>query len=451
MSPYPVFGDLAGISFAPLINSYNKVINARGAKLLTAKEAHPEVQVANENLSKMRESLLSGISLARSELDTKEVDVREKAAPVERKVARMPYVNKKLNEIGREKTVKEELVVYMLQKREETAIGLATEVDNTRILDDPVTSVGPVGPNSSQYYILAFLLGLAVPVGFMYAIDRLNNKIRNKDELKALTSIPFLGEVAYAKSEKNKLITPETNTVIAEMFRLIRTNLTFLMIKGKKSVMMVTSNESGDGKTFVTTNLGIALSLLNKKTVLIELDLRKPKMAERLIGQEGTSITGMTNYLVGECDVDKIVNPVEGYHFLHLIASGPIPPNPAELITSDKMAELIEKLKEEFDYIMIDTPPIGLVADAFLLEKVSTNSVFVVRANKTKRKDIKAIDDIASEAKLASPAIILNGVKMPKRYGYYYGYGSGYGIYGSSNGSRKNGNKKNKKTAKPKA
>ncbi|HFA51395.1 MAG TPA: polysaccharide biosynthesis tyrosine autokinase [Bacteroidetes bacterium] len=439
--PIPGF-DLAGISFSSLISSYNRVINGRSRKLLTAKEAHPEIQAANESLAKMRKSLLSGIRLARSEISSKESTVREKVAPVKAKVARMPYVEKKLNEIGRQKSVKEELVIYMLQKREETAIGLATEVDNTQVLDAPLVGARPVGPNSAQYYILALLVGLALPVSFIYAFDRMNNKISSKKELKALSAIPFIGQVAYSKKEENKLIQPETNTVVAEMFRLIRTNLMFLMTKGQKSVMMVTSNQSGDGKTFISTNLGIALSLLNKKTIIIELDLRKPKMTERLIGQDGTSLTGMTNYLVGECNMDKIIRPVEGYPYLDLISSGPTPPNPAELITGDRMVELIDQLKEEYEYIVIDTPPIGLVADAFLLDKVVTNSIFVVRANKTKRAEIRAINDLAAENKLVHPSIILNGTKMPKRYGYYYG--AKYGVYGDNGKVKKSKSKKKK-------
>ena len=436
--PIPSFGDMAGISFAPLISQYNKVVNARKIKLVNATEEHPEVKQYNLSISEMKQNILSGIRLARSEMSTREQSIVSQSAPLERKVANMPYIDKKLGEIGREKNVKEELVVYMLTKREETAIGLATEVDNTRILDDPVVSPNPIGPNSSQYYILALLLGLGIPVGSIYLLDRLNNKVRDKEELKALADIPFVGEVAFARSEKNKLITPESNSVLTEMFRLIRTNLMFLMTKGKKSVMMVTSNESGDGKTFVTTNLGIALSLLNKKTVMIELDLRKPKMTERLIGKDGASVTGMTNYLVGECEMDKIISPVEGYPFLHLISSGPTPPNPAELITSDRMVKLIEKLKEDYEYIVIDTPPIGLVADAFLLDKVVTNSIFVVRANKTKRNDIRAIDEFAKDKKLVNPSIILNGVKMPKRYGYYYGGYGKYGVYGETTKKKKN-------------
>jgi len=418
--PIPSFGDLAGISFAPLISSYNRVVVARRNQLRTVTEMHPEIQAANESIAKMKKSMLSGIALANSELQTKERDVNQKKAPIESKVAKMPYVNKRLTEISREKSVKEEMVVYMLQKREETAIGLATDVDNTRVLDDPVIGRVPVGPNSGQYYLLAILLGFGIPVGTIYLLEKLNNKVDTKEDMKALTDIPFLGEVAYAKSESNKLITGDSNTVITEMFRLIRTNLMFLMAKGERCVISVTSNESGDGKTFVTTNLGIILSLLNKKTIILELDLRKPKLTERLINQPGSATIGATNYLVGENGIHEIINKVEGYPNMDLISSGPTPPNPAELIMNDKMTQLIEKLKESYDYIIIDTPPVGLVADAYLLNRFTTNTIFVTRSGKTKRNDISYIDDIAKDKKLVKPAIILNGTKVPKRYGYYY-------------------------------
>lgn len=416
--PIPSFGDLGGISFAPLIDSYNRLIAARQAKLVYATPRHPEVVQAEKDLSKMRSNILSGVRLALTDLSNRERDLLEKTAPVERKVQALPFAQKKLDEIGREKSVKEELVIYMLTKREETAIGLATQVDNTRILDEPVISEVPISPSAKQYYGLALLLGLAFPTGLVYLLDRMNDKVGTSDEVKALSPVPFLGDVAYAKSERNRLITANSRSAIAEMFRLIRTNLQFIGSKDKQKVVLITSNESGDGKTFISSNLAVALSLTNKKTVVLELDLRKPRLTSALTKVPPT--VGITNFLVGEKELEDIVQKLEGYANLYLISSGPKPPNPAELIMSDRMEELVAKLKKEFDYIVMDTPPTGLVADAFLLNKFASNSIFVICAGKTKKDDLSNINELCENGKLNNPGIVLNGVKMPKRYGYYY-------------------------------
>lgn len=414
----PSFGDLGGVSFASSIAQYNKVISAREAKLVTATARHPEVIQAEETLRTLRATILRGIDLVSQDLAQKERQVTSSAAPIQQKVNSLPFVQQRLKEIERKVGVKDDLVLYMLKKREETAIGLATKVESTRILDDPISSDKPVTPNSGQTYMLAILLALALPTGVLFLKDKLNDKITDKSEVKAMANVPFLGEIALAKSERGKLITAGSRSAIAEMFRLIRTNLEFLTAGGKEKVILVTSNESGDGKTFVSGNLGAVLALTNKKTVLMELDLRKPKLTESILGKPST--VGITNYLVGEAKMKDIVQKLEGYDNLYLISSGPTPPNPAELLMGTAMEELVEKLKADFDYVVLDTPPVGLVADAFLLKKFANTSIFVVRAAKTKKDDLKAAADICESGKLAHPAFVLNGVKTPKRYGYYY-------------------------------
>ncbi len=414
----PNYADLADIQFAQLIGQYNLLLNNRKNKLRTVTPLHPEVIMMEENLNTLRSTLKSSVKLAINDLDNQEEQVIAQARPVERKVQSLPFAQKKINEIARQVDVKQELVVYMLQKREETAIGLATQVESTRILDEPVISNVPVSPNGGQYYALAFLLAMAIPTSVIYLLDRLNDKISNKAEVKSMTSVPFLGEIAYAKSERSKLFNINSRSVLGEMFRLIRTNLQFLTTGRKDKAILVTSNFSGDGKTFVSANLGACLALTDKKTIILELDLRKPKLTEFLTKQPPT--VGITNYLVGEMEMKDIIQPIEGYDNLFLMSAGPTPPNPAELIMSDRMAELFEYLKANYDYVVVDTPPIGLVTDAFLLNKYVGSSVFVVRAGKTKKEDLKNIEEVAKEGKLTNTSIILNGVKMPKRYGYYY-------------------------------
>jgi capsular exopolysaccharide synthesis family protein len=414
----PNFGDLGGKSFIPLVSQYNKMIVERERLLETFTPAYPGVMEHNEKINKVRSTILSTINLALTDLERQENQLVAKVNPVQRNLRSLPSIEKRLREVGRQGAGKNEVLVLLLQKREETAIGLAAQVQAARILDEPVRMKKPVGPNSGQYYALAMLLGLGLPVSVLYILDRLNDKVQSKAEIKAWSKAPFLGEVAYAKSERSKLITASSRSVIAEMFRLIRTNLQFLTAASKEKVILVTSNMSGDGKTFISGNLAACLALTDKKTVILELDLRKPKLTEFLLNMPPT--VGITNYLVGEKEIEDILQPVEGYDGLFLMSSGPTPPNPAELILGERMKELIEYLKKNFDYVVLDTPPAGLVTDAFLLSKYAACTIFVVRSGKTKKDELGNIQELCKEGKLVNPALILNGTKMPKRYGYYY-------------------------------
>lgn len=414
----PNFGDIAGASFSGLISNYNRLVIQRKGQLEHATLQHPLVQDITKNLDNTRPSILSSVNLALNDMEKKEAELTRQTSTLSQKVQSTPFAQKRIKEISRQASVFNEMVLYMLQKREETAIGLATQVESARILDEPIPGSVPDAPSRTQYYAIALLIGMAIPTGIFLALDKLNTKIAESEEVKAISSVPFLGEVAFAKSEKAQLVQDNVRSINSEMFRIIRTNLHFLLPPGKDKVIMVTSNESGDGKTFITGNLGATIAITNKKTVLLELDLRKPKLTELLTGEKPGA--GITNYLVGDTGLEKLIKPVEGYDHLYQISSGPTPPNPAELILSEKMDKLFEYLKNNFEYIIVDTPPVSLVTDTFLLNRFASATVFVIRANKTKKEDLKVIDELAEQGKLQSPAIILNSAKPSKRYGYYY-------------------------------
>jgi capsular exopolysaccharide synthesis family protein len=414
----PNFGEMEGISFVPLISQYNRLIAERQRLLINATPKHPDVIKVQESLGNVRANILSGVNLAQKGLNEKEEQIVEQAAPVQRQIQSLPYVQRGLNEITRQVDVKKDLFLFLLQKREEAAIGLAARLQNMRILDEPAPGGEPVAPNKKQSYMLAFLLGLAIPASVLYLKERMNDKILDKDEIKGLTRLPFLGDVAYTKNERSRLISPSSRSGVAEMFRIVRTNLQFLTATIKDKTILVTSNNNNNGKTFISGNLAACLALTNKKTVVLELDLRKPKLTELLTGKPAG--TGITDFLVEEKQLKDILQPVEEYPNLYLISAGPTPPNPAELILSERMEELFRQLKERFDFIVIDTPPTDLVTDAYLLNKFATASVFIVRSGKTKKVELKAFEEICQEGKLVNPSVLLNGTKMPKRYGYYY-------------------------------
>lgn len=414
----PNFGNITRTSFAGLINNYNSMAIRRKGQLEHATLEHPLVQDLTRGMDNLRPSILSGINLAINDLEKNEAQLVQQTSSLSQKVQRTPFAQKRIKEISRQASVFNEMVLYMLQKREETAIGLATQVESVRILDEPIPGSVPDAPSRTQYFAIALLIGLAIPTGVFFAMEKLDTRVSSAEEVKALTKVPFLGEVASAKSEKAQLVQDNVRSINSEMFRIIRTNLHFLLPPGKDKVIMVTSNESGDGKTFITGNLGATIAITDAKTVLLELDLRKPKLTELLTGEQPGE--GITNYLVGDVSIEKLIKPVEGYKKLYRISSGPTPPNPAELILSEKMDKLFEYLKDNFDYIIVDTPPVSLVTDTFLLNRFASATVFVIRANKTKKEDLKVIDELAEEKKLNSVAIILNGAKPSKRYGYYY-------------------------------
>lgn len=415
----PNFGDMGVISFTPLITNYNKLVAQRNKLLTTATNQHPGVIKANGEIEEFRRNLQSAVDIAVQDLASKEKQLVAEINPVQAKVKELPFVGRRLKDIERSSDVRGEVFSYLLKKREETAIGLAANVENIRMLDVPVAKKTPVGPSKKQYLIFVLLLGLGIPAAVIYGMDKLNTKIRDKDDVKALIGdVPFLGELAKVKSAKSKLVTNANQTALSEMFRLIRTNLQFLSAGKTQKTILVTSYISGDGKTFVSGNLAATLALTSKKTIVLELDLRRPKLTELIFGSEPGA--GVTNFLLGHKKVDEIIRKVDDVENLYMISSGPTPPNPAELLMSEKLNELIEALKERFDYIVFDTPPVSLVTDAFLLSRHADNSIIVVHAGKTKKQELSYLAEVCKDGKLVRPSLVLNGTKTPKRYGYYY-------------------------------
>ena len=415
----PNFGDMGVISFTPQITQYNTLIARRARLLTTATQQHPDVKKANGEITEFRRNIQNAVDIAIRDLNSKEQKLVAEINPVQAKVKALPFVGRQLKDIERTADVRGEVFSYLLKKREETAIGLAANVENIRMLDVPIAKRTPVGPSKKQFFIFAVLFGFGLPAGVLFGMDKLNTKIRDKDDVKAIIGdIPFLGELAKVKSAKSKLVTNANQTALSEMFRLIRTNLQFLSAGKEQKTILVTSYISGDGKTFVSGNLAATLALTSKKTIVLELDLRRPKLTELIFDTPPDA--GVTNYLLGHKKVDEIIRKVDEVDNLYMMSSGPTPPNPAELLMSDKLSELIKELKERFDYIVFDTPPVSLVTDAYLLSKHADNCILVVHAAKTKKQELQYLAEVCKEGKLVRPALVLNGTKTPKRYGYYY-------------------------------
>jgi tyrosine-protein kinase Etk/Wzc len=267
------------------------------------------------------------------------------------------------------------------------------------------------------------LMGLAIPFGIIYVIDLLNDKIKNRKEIEKATKAPILADISFAESDEALVVSNLGRTVMAEQIRALRTNISFLNPgKGVQSILF-TSSMSGEGKSFISLNLGASLAMTDKKTVILELDMRKPKLHSAL---NMPNQLGLSNYLVGTTELKGLIRPVPGQENYFIITCGPIPPNPAELLLNGRLDELFNELRAAFDYIIIDAPPVGIVTDAQILEQQADATIFVVRHNFTPKERLKMLDNLYRERKFKNLNLVFNGIKEGGKYGYGYGYGYGY-------------------------
>ena len=278
---------------------------------------------------------------------------------------------------------------------------------------------------------MAILVGLALPALFIFVKELLNDKITTRFDIEKITPVPIMGEVGHSFSENQLVVNKTSRKMVAEQFRIIRSNLQYVLSKTEKPVILVTSSFSGEGKSFVSTNMGAVMALTGKKTVILEFDIRKPKV---LSGLNMGRHPGISNFLVGKARLEELVLPIPEHENLFVLPCGPIPPNPAELLLDSKVTDLFEWLRGHFDVVIIDTAPVGMVSDALTLGKFANCTLYLVRQGYTFKKQIALIDDLYQEKKLPSVSIVVNDVKLKAGYGYYgygrYGYGYGYGNNG---------------------
>lgn len=415
-------GDIAGP-----VNKYNDLVQERKRRLSTLTQDHPVIQQLNDEIAASRIVIVSTIGNAQKKLRSSLRVLQRKNQQLQAKLRSMPSVERDLTEIVRQKDIKENLYIYLLQKREESALSMAVAMANARVVDAAKPNDIPIEPKPSLIYSIALFLGLGIPFAFIIVKDLLNDTIQTPDDLKQNTVTPLIGSISYSYSGKNIVVSKSSRSAVAEMFRMLRTNLQFFKSIDGPEVLLITSGGSGEGKTFVSINLGMSMAISGKRTLLVGLDLRKPKLAKYL-DKEDTTL-GITNYLIGETPERAIIHPTDLHPDLYFIPSGPIPPNPAELIMSEKLNEFLDYAKTQFDCIILDTPPVGLVADALLLNEHITGSIFVVRYGKTKKSILSFVDELYKEKKLRRLSLVLNGIKTKGRYGYGYEYGKGYGYY----------------------
>jgi len=330
--------------------------------------------------------------------------------------------------------------LFLLQKREETAISQTATISSCRILDDAESDDSPFAPKKSLIYIIGLVAGVLLPVVGLSVKEMLNIRIQNKSDIDRHTDVPILGEISRSINRKKLLVYCDPLSIISEEIRALRTNLKYITDKGKSNVIMFTSSMSGEGKSFISLNLANSIALSGKKVVLLELDLRKPRLLKS-IGMDNPY--GFTNYMIStdKNSVDGLVQRSAFNENFYLVSSGPIPPNPAELLLDDKLKLLIGDLRTKFDYVIIDTPPVGLVSDALLIEEFADITCYVVRQNFTYKSQLGIVNDLYKTKKVKQLYLVVNDIPLQNNAitGYGHGYRSNYGYaMMQDNGSKLN-------------
>ncbi len=418
--PLPMVPGVLEGALVQLVPQYNNLIVERELLLRTATPDNPAVRVVNDKLNQLTQAIQINLRNTRQQLTQEKRQLERRIEPIQERIEALPTYERELLQIMRQQQIKEQLFLFLLQRREETAIALSRQVSDSEMLD-LAREAGLLHPKKLFIYISSLLLGLILPGGVMFLRYILDNRVHSEKELRGVTQAPLLSAINQAPKGSNIVVTKESRSAAAEAFRLLRTNIQFVNQGVDKPIYLMTSSMSGEGKTFVSINLGLSIAITGKKTLLIGMDMRKPKLGSYIFGG-GRPPVGLSSYLVGEASVEDIIHGSQLDENLDVITSGPVPPNPAELLIGDRLESFIAEVKRRYDFIIIDAPPVGLVADAYLLSDYITGAFYVVRSGVTLKRDLRILDDIYRKKTLPKVGVILNGIKLQGGYyGRYYG------------------------------
>lgn len=406
--------------FAALVERYNTIVMEKERSKLSQTEGNPYVQNLNTQIAGVRGDMLKSIGSLKRSLAIAKTSAQGRNSQMDAQVGKVPGIQRKYLDLERQQQIKQELYVFLLQKKEETAISKTSNISNCKIVEKPL-SVGPISPNGKSILSYGVFLGLLFPLGVIYLADVLNTKVKSKDDISSLTHVPVIAEIGASTATDTIVVANDSRTPISEQFRNLRTSLSFFL-KDKEKRILVTSSMGGEGKSFCSINLAATIALTGKRVVIMEMDLRKPNLSNKFSLKHGV---GYTNYITSEqVSVADIIQPSGVQNNLFVISSGPIPPNPAELLIHDRIDSLMETLERDFDYIIMDAPPVGLVTDAQLLSNHADLTLYIVREGYTFKEQLAIPEDIFRNNKIKGMAILLNGATINTSYGYGYGYGS---------------------------
>ena len=435
-SEYEVLPSNVGLKDAALatqIDRYNEMLIERKRLLRTSTESNPaivnldtSIRATKANVQATIEGTLQGLFITKADLD-------REAKRYMRRISDAPGQERRYVSIARQQEIKAGLYLMLLQKREENAIMLAATANNAKIIDEAIADDIPVFPKRGIIYLVALVLGFVIPVAVIFLIDLTKFRVEGHADVEKLTSVPIVGDIPLTNEKNAKdgsiAVFENQNNLMSETFRNIRTNIQF-MLQNDRKVILVTSTVSGEGKSFTSANLAISLSLLGKKVVIVGLDIRKPGLNK--VFSLSSKEKGITQYLSNpEMDLMSLVQPSDVNKNLFILPGGTVPPNPTELLARDGLDKAIDMLKNNFDYVILDTAPVCMVTDTLLIGRVADLSVYVCRADYTHKAEYTLINELSHEQKLPNLCTIINGVDLKKRkYGYYYGYGKYSKHYG---------------------
>lgn len=399
----------------------------------TVQEGNPLLETVQTQISHTKQAIRENVNNQKRGLSLARQGLASLNRGVESSIRGIPKIEREFVSIKRQQGIKESLYLMLLQKKEETAISYASTVSDSRLVDDAFATPKPVKPKGIMIYLIALLAGLGIPVLIINIMVMANDKVESRSDFEKKTKgVPVLGEVGHKpKKLKGPLLDIKSNNFVVEQFRILRTNLQFTLPNetvGIAKKVLMTSSISGEGKSFISLNLSASLASAGNKVMLVNLDIRKPKLHEYI---ELSNDVGIVNYLIGQRSVDQIIQatPINNLSF---IASGPVPPNPAELLSNNRMAVFLKELETRFDFIIIDCSPSGLVTDAQVVSPLVDGTIFVVRHEYTPKAALQTLGEIYKGKKMPALTVVYNGVKGSSTYGYGYGYGSVYGYYGGN-------------------
>ena len=421
-------------SSTQLIANYNSTVQERNRLIRSASEQAPKVQALTATLDELEVSIRQAFSQARHSAELQRNSVQAQYTRYQGRIGNTPEQERVLNQIGRQQEVRSGLYLLLLQKREENSISLAATADKGKLIAPPLV-MGQISPRKGKIFGTAFFVGLFIPFIILLIRHLLRYRIEGREDVVSLTKVPIVADVPLAnekvKTTADIVVQADKNSQMDEVFRSLRTNLQFMMNENEK-IILFTSGTSGEGKTFLAANLAVSFTLLGMKTVLVGCDIRRPALG-RQFGMSNTK-QGLTNLIRSEHITTELLHQEmcnSGiYPDLDLLLSGPVPPNPTELLSRKNLKEVFDLLSKEYDYIILDSAPVGLVTDTLQLARYANVSCFVCRADYTPKGSLEQLNTLAQEKKLPNACVVLNGVDMSKRkHGYYYGYGY-YGKYG---------------------
>ena len=422
-------------SVGSIIADYNKQQLQREISLQTIPKDNPIIRDMELSMGKVRNEIVMTLTQLKETMNEALKGFQEVELEANSELRSLPRKQRQLLDISRQQTVIQELYSSLVQRKIQISISSASTLSNIQVLEPGYSGGWPVSPNPRSFYMTALFIGLAIPIGIAVLREVLNDKVTTKADIDKFTTTPLLGEVGHSDESDSLIITGSDRKFIAEQFRIIRANLQYVLPRQAKSTILVTSSMSGEGKSFVATNMAGVMAISGKKTVILEFDIRKPKILKGL-GIDRKNVKGITNYLMGKATIDDIIMPVAQMDNLYVIGCGPIPPNPAELILDPKLDDLFREVKERFDVVIIDTAPVGLVSDSIELGKHADASVYIVRHDYTFKKQVQLVEELYKGNKLPHLSIVINDVQAMMGYGKYYGYVS-YGYIGYGYGSER--------------